>query len=92
MTLGITLSLTIYALTTKSDFTMMGGTLFVCSIGLFLFGFGALFFGGLTPIVNVIYCTFGVVLYGIYLVYDVQLLVGGHTYQLSLDDYVVGSI
>ena len=34
MTLGITLALTVYALTTKSDFTMMGGAFFIFGIGL----------------------------------------------------------
>ena len=71
MTLGITIALTVYAFTTKTDFTMMGSTLFICGMALLLFGICASLFGGRTPIVNVVYCTFGVILYGFYLVYDV---------------------
>lgn len=71
MTLGITASLTLYALTTKTDFTMMGASLFICGMALLLFGLFAGFLGGMTPVTNVIYCTLGVVLYGFYLVYDV---------------------
>ncbi len=78
MTLGITAALTVYALTTKTDFTTMGGVFFVCGMALMLFGFCAMMFGGKTPIVNIIYCTLGVILYGFYLIYDIQLLVGGH--------------
>ena len=71
MTLGITLALTFYAVTTKTDFTMMGATLFICGMALLLFGIIAALFGGLTKIVNIFYCTLGVILYGFYLVYDV---------------------
>ena len=41
---------------------------------------------------HVLYCAFGVVLYGFYLVYDVQLLVGGRAEEFDMDDYVVASI
>jgi FtsH-binding integral membrane protein len=71
MTLGITASLTLYALTTKTDFTMMGATLFICAMALFLFGILASMFGKRTGIINIVYCTFGVILYGFYLVYDI---------------------
>ena len=71
MTLGITLAITYYALTTETDFTMYGGALFICSMALMLFGLGAYFFGAKTGIVNLIYCTFGVILYGFYLIYDI---------------------
>ena len=37
MTLGITCSLTYYALTTKSDFTMAGATLFIVGMAFALF-------------------------------------------------------
>lgn len=38
MTLGVTLSLTYYAMTTKTDVTMMGATMFILSMVLLLFG------------------------------------------------------
>jgi len=44
MTLGITVALTIYAFTTKTDFTMMGGFLFCLFVGLLLFGLFAWLF------------------------------------------------
>lgn len=43
MTLGIVIALTIYAFTTKTDFTLMGGTFFVLIMLLLLFGIFALF-------------------------------------------------
>ena len=77
MTLGITLALTIYALTTKTDFTLYGGMFFIIGMGLFLFALFASMFGGMTPIIHIFFCCVSVILYGMYLVYDIQLLVGG---------------
>ena len=33
-----------------------------------------------------------VVLFGIYLIYDIQLIVGGKRYQLEIDDYIIGAL
>ena len=90
MTLGITLSLTVYALTTKTDFTAMGASLFIFGMALLLFGLFASLFH--SKILNILYCSFGVILYGFYLVYDIQLLVGGKVYEYDMDDYVIASI
>jgi len=44
MTLGMVLSLTYYALTTKTDVTMMGATLFILSMAFLMFGIFTMFF------------------------------------------------
>jgi FtsH-binding integral membrane protein len=92
MTLGITAALTLYALTTKTDFTMHGGLFFVIGMGLCLFALFASLFGGMCPILHIFFCCVSVILYGMYLIYDIQLLVGGKELELSLDDYVIASI
>ena len=71
MTLGITCSITVYALTTKSDFTLYGGEFFIFGMGLFLFGLFAALFGGMIPIVRIFYCLIGVIFYGFYLIFDI---------------------
>jgi hypothetical protein len=43
MTLGITLALTLYACTTSSDFTMMGGSLWIFGCVLMMFSLFAMF-------------------------------------------------
>ena len=68
MTTGITLALTIYAMTTKTDFTVCGGLLFVLVMALILFGLFALFFN--VKILYTFYCILGVIVYGIYLITD----------------------
>ena len=69
MTLGITVALTLYAVTTKTDFTMMGATFFILGMALMLFGIFLSFYSN--KLMNIIYCVFGIILYGFYLVYDV---------------------
>ena len=89
MTTGITLALTIYAMTTKTDFTVCGGLLFVLVMALILFGLFALFFN--VKILYTFYCILGVIVYGIYLIMDTQLIMGGKTHQISMDDYILGA-
>ena len=33
-----------------------------------------------------------VVFYGLFLIYDTQLIAGGKKYELSLDDYIIGAL
>jgi hypothetical protein len=78
MTLGITVALTAYACTTKTDVTMCGGTLFILVMALMMFGMFASFYEG--GILYKIYCLLGVILYGYFIIYDTQLIVGGKRY------------
>ena len=34
----------------------------------------------------------GAVLFGMYLIYDTQLIVGGRQQELTVDDYIVGAL
>ena len=90
MTAGMTIALTLYAFTTKSDFTMRGGSLFIFSCALFLFALFAMF--SRNPILHIIVAVGVIVFYGYYLIYDTQLIMGGKMHELSVDDYIVGAI
>ena len=91
MTAAMTIALTIYACTTKTDITMYGGALFIAGCGLLLLCIFGFFFQNL--IFQVLICVACICLYGFYLIYDTQLIVGGdRSYQLSLDDYIIGAI
>ena len=37
-------------------------------------------------------CALLVVVYGLYLIYDTQLIAGGHQYSLTYDEYIVGAM
>jgi FtsH-binding integral membrane protein len=90
MTCAITIALTIYACTTKSDFTVLNSLLFTCSCIMLLFGIFLLFTHN--KILYIIYSCFGVLLYSIYLVYDTQLIVGDKSRSLDIDDYIYASL
>lgn len=70
MTAGLVCVLTVYAFVTKTDFTTCMGALWAIIGVFFIFGIFALIFRH-DPIVNIIYCSLGVAIFGIYLVIDV---------------------
>lgn len=91
ITLLVTVSLTLYAVFTKTDFTMCSS--FLC----------ILFTATLLVIILILcssdnsslyyfYCWICVIIYGLYLVVDVQLIAGGRRYSLSHEDYIVGAL
>lgn len=74
MTSGMVIALTIYAMTTKTDFTVLGGLFYVVGSCFLLFGLFSFLMG---PTMRLVYCCFGVILFGVYLVIDTQLILGG---------------
>ncbi|KAF2347431.1 Bax inhibitor 1-related [Trinorchestia longiramus] len=88
---AITFALTIFAFQTRIDFTMMGGFLFVGLMVLMLFGFLTIFFHD--RITMVIYSSLGALLFSFYLVFDIQLMIGGrHKYSISPEEYVFAAL
>ena len=97
LTAFLTITLTIYACTTKTDFTLYGGVLWIVGWGFFAVSmlFSYITWGSGGKYYDMITCVFAVVgicLYGVYLIYDTQLIMGGGTYKLSLDDYIIGAL
>ena len=90
MTAAITISLTIYAWTTKTDFTVLGGMFFILGAALFMLGIFCLFVK--YNALHMVYCSIAVVLFGLYLVFDTQLIVGGKRHKLDIDEYIVGAL
>mmetsp|Transcript_15618 Transcript_15618/g.11362 ORF Transcript_15618/g.11362 Transcript_15618/m.11362 type:complete len:177 (-) Transcript_15618:38-568(-) len=90
ITAAVVILLTVFALLTKKDYTVKRGVIFVVAIGLLIAGIMALFFRN-TFWDFVIYALI-VILVGIYLVIDTQMLAGGGQYKLSLDDYIVAAM
>lgn len=97
MTAVITITLSTYAMFTKSDFTTMCGP-FVC-FGLLIILLVSIAMSLLSMLVFTFAdvwipfaAGFGVLVYGLFLLIDTQLVVGGGRYELSIDDYVVGAL
>ncbi|XP_023701979.2 protein lifeguard 1 [Cryptotermes secundus] len=88
---AVCFGLTIFAMQTKWDFTVMGGGLFVALIILIIFGIVAIFIPG--KIMNLIYASCGALLFSLYLIYDTQLMIGGeHKYSISPEEYIFAAL
>lgn len=86
-TAAICLTLSIYAWQTKYDFTMMGGVLLMSLVVFLIFGLFTIFL----PLrgLLLVYSSFGVVLFGVYMIYDTQLMMGGqYKYSVNPEEYV----
>ena len=90
MTFAIVLSLSLYAIFTKEDFTTKWGILIVLLVAMLILGIVSIF--AWSPFLDNLYCCLGVIVFGIYLVIDTQMIIGGRKMQLSMDDYVVGAL
>jgi len=90
LTAAVTSALALYAMRTKTEITYYGGLIILLTVaGLAVsiltwfirFGFlESLSFAG------------GCVLSGLYLIYDVKLLIGNDRFKLTLDDYISGAM
>lgn len=77
MTAGMTAGITAYSFNTKTDFTVMASLFVSMSIGLILLCLMSAFMTFATwwhPLL----CTLMVICYGLFLIYDTQLIAGGH--------------
>eukprot|EP00357_Protocruzia_adherens_P013751 CAMPEP_0115017768 /NCGR_PEP_ID=MMETSP0216-20121206/28337_1 /TAXON_ID=223996 /ORGANISM="Protocruzia adherens, Strain Boccale" /LENGTH=236 /DNA_ID=CAMNT_0002388695 /DNA_START=44 /DNA_END=754 /DNA_ORIENTATION=- len=91
LTVGVTVALTLYACFTKTDFTVLGGMTWILCMVMLMFGIMLFFMH--SSLLNTIYCVLGVLLYGLFLIIDTQLIVGGQkTYRLGYDDYILGAM
>lgn len=93
LTAAVTVALTIYAFTTKTDFTWLGGMLFA---GICILIVTGLLFCFLDTKNNnflyILYCAAGVFIYSIYLIYDTQLISGKFENEFEIDDYVIAAV
>lgn len=87
-TLAVTVSITIYAWTTKTDFTFCGGMLFTAVCLLFLLTLFSFIF----PFLNAAICVLGVMIYSFYLLYDTQLIFGKVGIEYDVEDYILASL
>ncbi|KAM9308066.1 protein lifeguard 2-like [Gastrophryne carolinensis] len=90
-TILVTLGLTLFAFQTKWDFTVLSGGLLVALMVLLSFGILAAIFRSMW--LNIVYACIGTLIFGMYLVFDTQLIIGGkHRYSLSPEDYIFAAL
>ena len=74
LTAGVTVALTLYAATTKTDFTICGPILFVLMI---VTSIASIFAFTMGPDMNLVFAWFGAIMFGFYIIYDTQIIIGG---------------
>mmetsp|Transcript_21828 Transcript_21828/g.61427 ORF Transcript_21828/g.61427 Transcript_21828/m.61427 type:complete len:120 (-) Transcript_21828:287-646(-) len=91
-TMACMVGLTVYAFTTKRDFTMMGGSLFAALFVLIIIGFMSIWWH--SQGLNLVYAGFGALLFCVFIVYDTQIMIGGKhkKYAISPDEYVFAAL
>lgn len=89
VTAGVVLGLVLYAMNTTRDFTGAGPYLFAALWSLVLYGIVVSFFPH-SRTVETAYSLIGVVIFSFYVVFDVQLVVGGkhNRFRFGVDDYI----
>ena len=90
LTIVMVSCITIYAFKTKTDFTVFGGVLFTALILLIVCGIILIFVR--IRILYLIYIYGGLILFCLYLLYDVQLLIGKGENKFDDDDYILAAI
>lgn len=91
VTAAMVIGLTVYAFVTKTDFKFAIGSIFVLSFSLIFMLFFAIFLPQ-SSILYTIICVLVICLFGIFLIWDTQRIVGKGRYKLSLDDYILGAL
>ncbi|XP_023295742.2 protein lifeguard 1-like [Lucilia cuprina] len=95
MAVGITaflcLALTIFALQTKYDFTVCGGFVLCSMVCLLIFSIVAIFWRN--HILHTIYAGCGALLACFFLIFDTQMMMGGHhKYSISPEEYTFAAL
>lgn len=90
LTLAIVLACTAYAILTPTDFTTSYAILIVLSVVLVVLWLILLFTD--SKILTLIYCGVGVMLFGIYLIVDTKMIMGGRGIEIGIDEYYFASM
>lgn len=90
LTAAMVIALTIYACTTKTDFTVCGGALFVCGVVVIIASFIGFFIRD--RVYQLILSCVSTILFSMYLIYDTQLILGKGELALTVDDYIFAAM
>jgi FtsH-binding integral membrane protein len=91
MTAAITVGISIYACRTTTDLTMCGGFMVAACIAMLFLSLSMMFMTFVEwwhPVVS----AGMVVFYGLFLIYDTQLICRDGQHNLAVDDYILGSM
>ena len=90
LTASVVTGLSLYALKSKTEVTYIGGLIVLIAIGLFVAGIFSWFVR--FRILDSLIFFASAVLSGLYLIYDIKVIMGKEGIKLSLDDYIRGAM
>lgn len=90
LTCAIVFGLTIYATTTKSDFTMKGGMMVSMIMALSIGSLVSIFYRG--EFFNFILAVGGAGAFSMYIVYDLQMIMGDRKLNISPEEYIFAAL
>ena len=85
LTLAMVLACTVYAVLTPTDFTTSYAIVIMLTVVLLVLWVILLFTD--SKVLTLIYCGVGVMLFGIYLVIDTQMIMGGRGIEIGIDEH-----
>lgn len=97
MTAVVCLALSLFAIQTKVDFTLCSGLLFSISMVIFLFGVycivtGSIFGFKSQPVMTGVWGFLIALLFSMFLVFDIQQVVGGNSIELNPEEHIYGAL
>lgn len=90
LTLGITIGLTLYAMLTKKDINYFGGIVMTITSVMFCMAIIMIFVRNTG--LEIVYTAAGTIFYGVYIIFDTKLIVGGGRGEINIDDYILGAM
>jgi len=90
LTAADTYVMALYATQTKYDFTVRGAMVSSVAVGLVLFLVFTLIYTSYS--LSLLACLAVVVVFNLYLIFDIQLVAGGRHTELNYDDYVIATL
>lgn len=90
ITCAIVFGLTIYATTTKEDFTMKGGMMLSAIMALSIGSLVSIFYRG--EFFNFILACAGAAVFSMYIIYDLQMIIGDKKLNISPEEYIFAAL
>lgn len=95
ITAAVCLSISLFAIQTKIDFTMCSGLLFALVMVLFFFGWSVMivyFTVGYNYILDCVWGGLAALVFSLFLIYDTQMVIGGKKHELDPEEYIYGAL
>lgn len=90
ITTAIVFGLTIYATTTKEDFTMKGGMMMSAIMALSIGSLVSIFYRG--EFFNFMLACAGAAVFSMYIIYDLQMIMGDRKLNISPEEYIFAAL